>query len=317
MQIKDILYCCIIIFVVILAAVINVSIFKNNINIQNALKEEHATYLSQIDSLGQEMEDIKAKSQETITALQEENKELKNKITLLETIPVEVLENEVVEKVETPKVEFICDNLKIAVEDALGIKDPNISDMATLIKLYAPQKNINSLIGLEYATNLVEIDIHKNKICKIDPISNCKKLRKLVAHENLINDISCLEKLPDIEELSLGWNPIKDISVIPPKADKLTRLGLGTIKIQDPSWIWRMKNLEHLVLRETGISNINGIQNLQKLKTIILFGNNIRDFRPLLYLSTLREWDIRKNPISSDIQSDYEQRLTNIKNSNY
>lgn len=317
MNIKDFVYLLIIVILIALSSVIHIATNSSHKAELSEIAGENTQYASQIDSLQDKLEETKQKAKEIISSLQKENNELQSKIDELKALPV--ARTLTVEKKVTLPVTFVCENLKLSVEDALGVKDPNSQDMLKLITLPAANRNIVSLIGLEYATNLEEIIIPKNKVSKLDPLSSCKKLKVIVSQENQISDISCISNFPDLTQLNIGWNPVKDISIIYSDEynfkDTLTVLGISTIKVRNISWIWKMKQLNTLVLRQCGLSSISGIQNLQQLKYIDLYGNSIRDFRPLLYIKTIEEWDIGKNSIDSTTKSNIEQALTNIKNS--
>lgn len=77
-------------------------------------------------------------------------------------------------------------NLKVAVEEALGIVEPTPSDMLGLTHLCVSGKNISELTGLEFALNLEVLDLR----------------------ENQISDISALKYLTNLTHLDLTGNPL-------------------------------------------------------------------------------------------------------------
>ncbi|MHC5157285.1 MAG: hypothetical protein ACYSOZ_04165, partial [Planctomycetota bacterium] len=56
------------------------------------------------------------------------------------------------------------ENLKTAIEIALGVSDPNQTDMLKLTELRAEDCFITDLTGLEYATNLTKLFLEENKL---------------------------------------------------------------------------------------------------------------------------------------------------------
>jgi hypothetical protein len=68
-------------------------------------------------------------------------------------------------------VVFADPNLKIAVETALGVKDPTRGQMAQLAQLDAVSMGIVSLQSLEYATSLVVLDVGLNNVTDISALS--------------------------------------------------------------------------------------------------------------------------------------------------
>ncbi|GAI97944.1 unnamed protein product, partial [marine sediment metagenome] len=111
-------------------------------------------------------------------------------------------------------VYFADPNLQAAVEKALGVSEPNATDMLDLTVLDANKKGIVDLTGLEYATNLTALRLSKNQISDCNAISALTNLKDLNLGYNQITDISTLSGLTNLTELWLYNNPISDISAI-------------------------------------------------------------------------------------------------------
>lgn len=107
----------------------------------------------------------------------------------------------------TPSKTIIQDeNLKAAILDALHKDaDYNITkgDLKTITYLNAGHKNIKSLEGLEYCTNLVYLNLDHNEISNISPLTNLSKLGVLNLGYNQIYDISPLADLSNLDSLNL------------------------------------------------------------------------------------------------------------------
>ena len=111
-------------------------------------------------------------------------------------------------RAEDPVV-FADQNLKAAVEEALGIADPTPTDMLSLTYLEANGRGITQLGGIEYATNLEDARLQTNRIMDISPLAGLTNLTGLELRDNLhIADISALSGLAKLESLSMGWNQI-------------------------------------------------------------------------------------------------------------
>jgi hypothetical protein len=76
-------------------------------------------------------------------------------------------------------VYFADPNLKAAVEQALGVADPNATDMLGLISLDAGYRNITDLTGLEWATSLTYLKLHVNQIKEITQLAGLSGLEVL------------------------------------------------------------------------------------------------------------------------------------------
>ena len=106
-------------------------------------------------------------------------------------------------------------NLAAAVRKALGL-GPNVritkQIMQRLTTLSASDRQIRNLTGLEYATELIILQLGKNRITNFSPLAQLSKLRKLFLWTTEISDLNVLPQLPKLEFLDLNWNRINDVS---------------------------------------------------------------------------------------------------------
>ena len=128
-------------------------------------------------------------------------------------------------------------NLRTAIEKALG-KAPGdtiiASDMENLAHLAAPEAGIMNLTGLEAATNLTVLRLHRNSITDISVVADLGKLAELVIWDNNITDMSAVSGLTRLTHLGLGSNSITDISAVSGLIN-LTKLYLWGNNISDIS----------------------------------------------------------------------------------
>lgn len=89
-------------------------------------------------------------------------------------------------------------NLRAAIYEALELP-PNAmlteDLMRDLRRLGARKHGIRSLNGIEFATNLINLDIRHNAITDLSPITELTKLQLLLFWRNPIDDISPLANL--------------------------------------------------------------------------------------------------------------------------
>ena len=71
-------------------------------------------------------------------------------------------------------------NLEAAVEATLGVTDPTPTDMLALYGLFADGMNIVDLAGIEYATNLSDLNLNDNQITDISWLSGLTNLYSLI-----------------------------------------------------------------------------------------------------------------------------------------
>ena len=218
-------------------------------------------------------------------------------------------------------------NLRAVIEEALGKATGNVitaDNMATLERLELINKGINDLTGLEFATNLRELNFEANKVSDLSPIAGLSELRVLNIVNNQISDLSPIAELKEMNYLVINHNPISDISAIigltqlsylqmshiagvsdiSPLAGliNLTTFHCWGSPIVDMSPLVNLPKLELLDLCGAKISEIPSLEGLKSLKTLYLVDcNNISDISSLLSLRDLEHFtklNLHRNNIS-------------------
>ena len=227
-------------------------------------------------------------------------------------------------------------NLRAAVEKALGKASGatiTADEMASLTNLEARNANISDLTGLEYATNLITLDLSwletergwinsnsvsdlsplsglthlsglslgYNNISDISPLSGLTHLTWLDLRDNAIGDLSSLAELTNLRGLYLWNNVISDLSPLA-GLTHLRGLGLGGNRISDISSLADLTTLTGLWLGSNHITDISTLSGLIHLTDLWLEHNLISDLSPLAGLTHLTKAVLRNNRIS-DISS--------------
>ncbi len=201
-------------------------------------------------------------------------------------------------------------NLRTVIEDYLGkaFGTPIFAhEMATLEILEAPDAGIRDLEGLQFATNLITLNLgyissskesNSNEISDFSPLAELTNLKNLYLESCGISNLSWLSRLTKLEKLTLNRN--QGISDISPLAGltNLKDLELSEFYISDVSPLAGLTNLVSLDLGSTGISDISPLTGLTKLHTLNLFYNYISDISPLAGLTQLRYLFLESNKIS-------------------
>lgn len=110
-------------------------------------------------------------------------------------------------------VVFADERLEAAVREALRIPSAPLleADLAQLTALSAERLGIESLVGLEFATALVQLDLSGNAIADLNPLAALGNLRDLDLANNQITDATPLELnfgLGAGDTLDLRFNPL-------------------------------------------------------------------------------------------------------------
>ncbi|KAA0548449.1 hypothetical protein FZW96_07700 [Bacillus sp. BGMRC 2118] len=164
-------------------------------------------------------------------------------------------------------------------------------------------KNIESIEGLQYATNLQELALNWNQIQDISALANLTNLKKLYLDGNEITDLTPLMNLTNLDNLGLSMRTVTDIEPIS-HLTKLTYLNLSDHHVTDIHPLSNLTNLERLFLngdlafsQQNKIADISPLSNLVNLRELYLSDNNIKDVSPLANLPVLSGLYIQNNQI--------------------
>ena len=201
-------------------------------------------------------------------------------------------------------------NLRAAIEAALGVASGapiTAGEMATLTRLEAQNANISDLTGLEFATNLTNLNlgaeyvegrpINSNSVSDILPLVGLTDLTFLDLGSNAISNISLVAELTNLTELNLWGNSISDISPVAGLIN-LTSLDLDGNAISDISAVAGLTNLTFLDIWGTPISDISPVAGLINLTILGLGHNAISDISPVAGLTNLTQLWLLHNAIS-------------------
>ena len=223
-------------------------------------------------------------------------------------------------------------NLRAAIESDL--RKPagatiTVNDMAILGggsrgQFYAAGRNISNLTGLQFATNLKDLDLSNNSISDVWALAGLSNLWRLSLSNNSISDISALTGLINLNRLDLSNNNISDISVLTGLArlndldlSNNNILGLAGLTLSS-TWTFSLdlsnnniSGLAGLTLSSTGplsldLSN-NNISALAGVSlspghglavSLDLSNNSISDISALAGLTSLGNLNLSNNSIS-------------------
>lgn len=178
-----------------------------------------------------------------------------------------------------------------ALEEAVRNKLANLTGKITIEQVEQITKlDVNStstttlvsdLSGIEYLTNLREINLTMTEVSDLSPLSNLQSLRIVYLAGCNITDISPLANLTNLYALMLNFNQIEDISIVK-NMPNLGYLTVGDNKISDFSPIAGLTNLTFLQIFSSNISDISFLSRLTKLKSLEATYNNITDISVLI-----------------------------------
>jgi internalin A len=214
--------------------------------------------------------------------------------------------------------------LETALRNTLNISDEPLTCgvMLDLSELHADSKEIHTLEGLQYATNLRRLNLEKNEITDISALEGLSHLQKLVLSDNPVTNLSPLQNLVSLGELHLpnSSNGNSDISPLA-HLTGLEQLGFSGYAPDDISdlagltnlttlWAWNNalesedmsalagKKLKLLSLGNNHLTDISFLKQFPELEGLSLTKNNITDITTLRELPNLTSLKLVENAIT-------------------
>ncbi len=181
------------------------------------------------------------------------------------------LHNPVMKKFETAYqkeqlVQIPDPNLKEAIVSQFDKVSNKISkdDMENLGSLVVPIRDIKSLEGLEYATNLRELHISSNSITDLSPLSELTDLEYLDVKGNNITSIDSVKKLSGLRGIDASRNNIQDLSPLQ-ELSYIEQIRVDHNNIESLAPLKDLNSLEYLSVVDNPI-NEESLSWVSKLK---------------------------------------------------
>ena len=182
-------------------------------------------------------------------------------------------------------------NLRATINEALG-KPENArithEEMLTLTELFADNREITDLTGLETATNLRDLALRDNLISDLTPLASLTRLTQLALNNNAILDISPLASLTDLREIGIHHNLVSDLSPLAGLI-RLEVIGMSDNPLADLAPLSGLISLRNFHGWGTPVINLEGIAELPKFRHLNVCGSEISDLSPLAKAKSLTE----------------------------
>jgi Leucine-rich repeat (LRR) protein len=195
-------------------------------------------------------------------------------------------------------------NLEGAISDIYDLPKPiTKGDLSKLDYLFLLNNNIESLKGLENATNLTGLYVRGNKLTDITELSNFPQLQFVDITRNPIDTSEGSEAAAIINGLeangvSVSYDSNKDFTPID-FADPNLEYNLNLLlDIPDPLSKDDLKNIQSMQLSYRMITRLDGINQASSLKTLYLDNNQITELSPLASLNQLTHIYLKNNDIT-------------------
>ena len=201
----------------------------------------------------------------------------------------------------SPKVSFPDKKLEAAVRKSVFEKRDNDqplteADLAHLSVIQAQNAGNTNLTGLEKCVNLATLDLAKNQVTDLAPLSGMNKLQFLDLSNNRVERVSTLSTNHALQYLELSGNRVKDIKALA-LLTNMASLYLSGNRIEDASAVMKLPRIASLYLDRNQIKSIQGVNQLQTLSSFSAAGNRISELSPLNGLTRLSFLMLENNKI--------------------
>jgi Leucine-rich repeat (LRR) protein/uncharacterized protein YpmS len=190
-----------------------------------------------------------------------------------------------------PDTVIFCDiDLEDTVRAQLGKATGSVNrlEIRTLTSLRAVNSHITCLGGLEWATNLTQLQLGGNLVSDLSVLTNLTQLTNLSLYHNNATNVAALAMLPGLQSLDLRWNP----------------------GVRDFSPLVGLTNLSSLYLAGNAISNAAALPAVQGLALLDLNNNSISNAGALSVFTNVMTLDVSYN---SSLNLQTLSTLTNLK----
>lgn len=165
------------------------------------------------------------------------------------------------------------------------------------LKLDLESLSLESICGIEKFPHLQHVNLAKNKLTSLKPLSSLKHLLTLNVSENQLSSLQTLPSPANLLYINLSSNQLKSIGNLSTN-QYLQRLNLNNNLISEISGIEQLPNLQYLSLSSNKIVRVSGIP--ASLHSLDLSKNEIRKIGTgFSKLSLLKILDLSYNKISS------------------
>ena len=192
---------------------------------------------------------------------------------------------------------FVDPKLKLVVEAALGVANPTPTDMLALTSLDGAGEEIRNLEGLQFASNLVWLDLWANPIPDISPLAQLAKLTYLKVSNNWLSSLPSMAAMTSLTTLNIAANGIRSLAGLA-GVTSLTWLDAGDQAIDDISALAGLTNLTYLSLHNCpGFPSVSPLSTLTNLTYLELEKDGVSDISPLAGLTNLTYLNLHMNQV--------------------
>ena len=278
------------------------AIYADELDAHDGVMDQEIVEEKDLDLVEEEEPIVEGESEEVVEIVESEPEEVVKEIVEEEIIEEEVLEalpmmltapapvssGLAIDETNFPDANFR--NYVLASFDSNGDEKLDDEEIANVKYIFAPSKTISSLKGIEYFTELKELDCGNNQLTSLD-VSKNTKLVKLICSKNALTSLNTSHN-PLLKKLDIYNNKITSIDVS--QNTELETLYIGRNPIETLNVINNVKLME----LQSELNNLTSIDLSNNSPSMTLYmANNIYP----ITVGKGKRFDLSKLPAGFDV----------------
>lgn len=278
------------------------AIYADEFDTHEGVMDQEIVEEKDLDLVEEEEPIVEGESEEVVEIVESEPEEVVKEFVEEEIIEEEVLEalpmmltapapvssGLAIDETNFPDANFR--SYVLASFDSNGDEKLDDEEIANVKYIYAPAKTISSLKGIEYFTELLELNCDNNQLTSLD-VSKNTKLVKLICSKNALTSLNTSHN-PMLNKLDIYSNKITSIDVS--QNTELETLYIG----RNPIETLNVKNNVKLMELQSELNNLTSIDLSNNSPSMTLYmANNIYP----ITVGKGRRFDLSKLPAGFDV----------------
>lgn len=264
------------------------AIYADEFDAHEGVMDQEIVEEKDLDLVEEEEPVVEDKSEEVIEQVESEPEEEVEVAPMMLAAPASVLSGLAIDETNFPDANFR--SYVLASFDSNGDEKLDDEEIANVKYINAPSKTISSLKGIEYFTELLELDCDNNQLTSLD-VSKNAKLVKLICSKNGLTSLNTSHN-PLLKKLDIYNNKITSIDVS--QNTELETLYIG----RNPIETLNVKNNVKLMELQSELNNLTSIDLSNNSPSMTLYmANNIYP----ITVGKGRRFDLSKLPAGFDV----------------
>ena len=170
---------------------------------------------------------------------------------------------------------------------------------------------ITDLTGLEYATQLSDLEMKRTLVTSLEPLRNLERLAYFFAAGSPISTIEPFTGSPRLNYVSLNSTQITDISALR-GSTTLVRLEIASTQISDLSALQDSPNFREIYAQDTLVSDLSPLGGLRELRTVSVPNAQVSDIMTIAGLPELTILNVNGNHVTNISMLDSWPKLQQV-----